>query len=148
MGNVFGRSIGARQLRGVFQTSDVKKAVRCLCPLVALEFAPQTQPRTAQHKGSVMIWVPGKYVFEQMSDASSQGQKVLIKSQHLLLCGKKSIWSVSSIQYKYIRIAQCENIRMIQWCKQGTALKRKDKKQPKNTEGYEVPKCSLRKVWI
>jgi len=76
VGNIFVRNIGARQLRGIFQTSDLKKAVCCLCSLVALESALQMQLRTAQHEESVMTWVPAKYVFEQMSDASTQGQKV------------------------------------------------------------------------
>lgn len=63
-----------------------------------------------------------------------------------MLGGETSIWSLGSVQHNSIRIAQCENIRAIECCKQESALERKDKKQAKATEGDEVSKRTLRKV--
>jgi len=75
-GNIFGRNIGARQLRGIFQTLDNKNGVRRPYPILALGFTLQTPPRAAQNEESIMIWVHVKYVFEQMPDDFIQDQKV------------------------------------------------------------------------
>lgn len=53
--NVFGRNLDARQLGGIFQTSDLKKAATWLSFSGIRDAALQTPPNSAQYKKSVMI---------------------------------------------------------------------------------------------
>lgn len=112
--NVCGRNIGARQLRGIFHTSDPKKAARCLCPLVALEMQLFKHHQGLRSTRKVSWFRSSQNVFEEVSDEYAQGQKAWIKSRHILLGGEKWSWSMSSVGYNYNRITPCENIRMIQ----------------------------------